>query len=329
MNEIRRRNAVCGLMSLGDLYSSDGIRFFATQFPEHLESALSTKTEPISCNGRVCMFGVGNSAMAGDIMQAYLDENSEYSVPMISDDRIPGWIGENDHTILISYSGESREILSCYKALKERGCIMHCIVGGGTLRENAVRDGVDIRVLPQGVPSRAALGYTLGYLADLIQALGISDIADYLLNHIDYFKEYIANVLGSEKIEDIAHSMVGKIPAIYTTTDMLPIAKRWRADLYQNCGMIAFYGEMPEFDHNEIVGWADPNIHVSELEMFILRSNDEPEIIKIIVDAMTETLNAFERETHTISITPSESIIRNICGCLAGDILSARLKELV
>lgn len=316
-------------MNLSDLYSSDGIRFFATRFPEHLESALSTKTAPIACNGRVCMFGVGNSAMAGDIMQSYLDAHSEHNVPMISDDRIPGWMGENDHAILISYSGTSKEILNCYDALKERGCTMHCIVGGGILKENAIRDGVDIRILPQGVPSRAALGYTLGYLADLIQALGISDVADYLGGYLDYFKGYIAKTIGSDLIEETARSMVGKIPAIYTTTDMLPVAKRWRADIYQNCGMIAFYGEMPEFDHNEIVGWADPNIHVSELEMCIIRSNDEPDIIRTIVDSMTDTLNEFKRETHTILMEPSESMIRNICGCLAGDILSARLKEIV
>lgn len=316
-------------MSLSDLYSSDGIRFFVTRFPEHLESALSTRTAPIECNGRVCMFGVGNSAMAGDIMQSYLDEHSEHNVPMISDDRIPGWIDEDDHAILISYSGTSKEILDCYDALRERGCTIHCIVGGGTLKDNAVRDGVDTRVLPQGVPSRAALGYTLGYLADLIQALGISDVADYLHGHLDYFKDYVAGIIRSDLIEETARNMVGKVPAIYTTTDMLPVAKRWRADIYQNCGMISFYGEMPEFDHNEIVGWADSNVHIPELEMFIIRSDDEPDIIRIILDSMTETLNEFKRETHTILMTQPGSIIRNICGCLAGDVLSARLKELV
>lgn len=317
------------LVNFNDLYSADGIRFFASQLPEHLESALSTRTAPIDCKGRVCMFGVGNSAMAGDIMQSYLDENSSKNVPMISDERVPGWIGKDDHAILISYSGESKEILSCYNALKERGCVMHCIVGGGTLKDMAIRDGADIRVLPQGVPSRAALGYTLGYLADLIQALGISDVADYLQTCIKPLRTYISKMYDCKIVEDTAKSMVGKIPAIYTTTDMLPIAKRWRADIYQNCGMVAFYGEMPEFDHNEIVGWADENQHVPELEMFILRSNDEPKIVETIVDAMTETLEEFSRNTHTIRISPSDSLVRNVCGCIAGDFLTARLKELV
>ena len=311
-----------------DFYSAEGIRELAVKLPDHLEEALSVRYAPIDRKGRVCMFGVGNSAMAGDIMQSYLDEASDENVPMISDGQIPGWIGKDDHAILISYSGESKEILSCYSALMERGCNIHCIVGGGHLLKFAKSDGIDVRLIPHSVPSRAALGYTLGYLADLIQALGVADVADYLQTCIAPLRKYISGMFGCPLVDEVAESMVGKIPAVYATTDMLPIAKRWRADIYQNCGMIAFYGEMPEFDHNEIVGWADKNAHVPDLEMYVLRGKNEPEIVKVIVDSMTETLETFGRKVHTVYISPAEPLLRNICGCIAGDFLTARLKEL-
>ena len=310
-------------------YSPDCLRAYALSLPDHLEEALSTHIDDIVCNGRVCIFGVGNSAMAGDIVQQYLDETSSVNIPMVSGEMVPGWLREGDHAIIISYSGLSSEVIGCYHELRRRGCTLHCITAGGELASLCEMDSVHIIRLPEGIPSRCALGYSIGYLARLLQAMGVCTLADSLIMAADDIRAYVSRMPGCRVIEDIASKMVGTVPAIYATSDMLPIAKRWRSDLYQSCRMVAFYGEMPEFDHNEIVGWADPCEHASNLSMFVIRGPREPETIRIIVDSMVDTLREFNRDLSVICMFPGDPLIKNICGCIAGDFITARVKELM
>ena len=162
-------------------YSPDCLRAYASSLPDHLEEALSTHIDDIVCNGRVCIFGVGNSAMAGDIVQQYLDETSSVNIPMVSGEMVPGWLREGDHAIIISYSGLSSEVIGCYHELRRRGCTLHCITAGGELATLCEMDSVHIIRLPEGIPSRCALGYSIGYLARLLQAMG--NLNDFAFNH--------------------------------------------------------------------------------------------------------------------------------------------------
>ena len=79
----------------------------------------------------------------------------------------------------------------------------------------------------------------------------------------------------------------------------------------------------------EIVGWGYPNAHSPRLTMFALRGPRESELINIIVDTMADTLVAFGRDVHTIRLEMEDTLVRNICGCILGDLVTARIKELM
>ena len=46
----------------------------------------------------------------------------------------------------------------------------------------------------------------------------------------------------------------------------------------------AFYGELPEFDHNELVGWFDRNPHAPELRVVVLKGRTGSDLLDFIVD---------------------------------------------
>jgi glucose/mannose-6-phosphate isomerase len=46
------------------------------------------------------------------------------------------------------------------------------------------------------------------------------------------------------------------VPVIYGSDLTAPVARRWKTQVNENAKFPAFWGELPEADHNEILGWA-------------------------------------------------------------------------
>jgi glucose/mannose-6-phosphate isomerase len=46
------------------------------------------------------------------------------------------------------------------------------------------------------------------------------------------------------------------VPVVYGADATVAVARRWRTQINENSKMMSFFGELPEADHNEVVGWA-------------------------------------------------------------------------
>jgi glucose/mannose-6-phosphate isomerase len=55
--------------------------------------------------------------------------------------------------------------------------------------------------------------------------------------------------------KQIARGLLGTIPQIAGAGLTAPIAYRWKTQLNENAKVPAFSSELPELDHNELVGW--------------------------------------------------------------------------
>src|SRR2546423_14247218 len=53
----------------------------------------------------------------------------------------------------------------------------------------------------------------------------------------------------------LADRLEGTIPAIYGADLTVPVARRWKCQINENAKLPAFWAELPEADHNELVGW--------------------------------------------------------------------------
>src|SRR5213076_2708202 len=55
--------------------------------------------------------------------------------------------------------------------------------------------------------------------------------------------------------KEVALALNGSVPVIAGAGLTAPVAYRWKTQINENAQLPAFAGELPELDHNEIVGW--------------------------------------------------------------------------
>ena len=188
-------------------------------------------------------------------------------------------------------------------------------------------DGVTVLKIRDGLTSRTALGYELGLLSSLIQMMGICDVRDAIISVIGNVKGYRDSLFKDFKTVKLIDELNGKNVSIYGTSDFRPSFRRWKMSLNDDLNILSFYGELPEFNHNEIVGWSNHYQNDSNLSMVILRGANNDEVLKKIVEKIIEVLEENGRHVIDIPIPGSVSIERNLCAVLLGDYISQVLKE--
>ena len=84
-------------------------------------------------------------------------------------------------------------------------------------------------------------------------------------------------------------------------------------------------GELPEFDHNELVGWSDPNVHAPELMMLVLKGARSDGLVQTIVDCMLEVLDENGRKVTVVDLGSGSSFARCIRGMMLADAVAKRV----
>jgi glucose/mannose-6-phosphate isomerase len=76
----------------------------------------------------------------------------------------------------------------------------------------------------------------------------------------------------------IAQSLNGRIPLIYGTADNTDLcAMRWKTLLNENSKQPAFWGAIPELNHNEVVSLGMPSLLGGYAAVFLRNSRDLPD----------------------------------------------------
>ncbi|MBM3306883.1 MAG: bifunctional phosphoglucose/phosphomannose isomerase [Candidatus Eisenbacteria bacterium] len=237
-------------------------------FPEQLERALEIgRRATLTLSGRgaraVVVAGMGGSAIGGEIAAAHLA--GSISVPMIvvRNYEMPAFVGADTVVVAASYSGNTEETLAAYRDAHARGARVLCVTTGGELAARAADDGHDVIAIPGGLPPRAALGYGLVPLLVSLARLGLSpdpgeDVADAVaVCRRSVAAHGAAAPAARNPAKEIAGWLCGGLPVIYGTTPRTAAAaSRWCGQLAENSKVVAHRAEIPEMNHNEIVGWS-------------------------------------------------------------------------
>jgi glucose/mannose-6-phosphate isomerase len=131
---------------------------------------------------------------------------------------------------------------------------------GGRLAELARAENVPVIPLPGGFAPRAAVGYMTVAALEVAALCGagprVATDIDVAASHA----EQLVAEWGPEGPEDglaktLARGLQGSVALIAGSGLTTPIAYRWKTQLNENAKVHAFAHELPELDHNEIVGW--------------------------------------------------------------------------
>lgn len=205
----------------------------------------------------IILTGLGGSAISGDLLKNYLGD--EIKVPFLVNRNysLPGFADEKTLLIASSYSGNTEETLSVLNEAILRKCSIIVLTTGGKAKKTAIENSIPVIELKQGFQPRYALG--IGFFSLLLVLEKIGVIARQ--NEIEIILE-LWKTKGKEYADDdnvafqLAESLLGFTPIIYSIADLTSSAGyRFKCQLNENSKLHAFHNEIPEMNHNEIIGW--------------------------------------------------------------------------
>jgi glucose/mannose-6-phosphate isomerase len=232
--------------------------------PDQLRDALwrveSANLQPEDTPGGLVVAGMGGSAIGGALARAALGDRASRPIVLARGYALPAWTTPDTTILCASYSGNTEETLAIYDAAGALGARRIVATTGGKLAGSAREDGVPVIPLPGGFQPRAAVAYSL---VVALEVAGLCGAGDRLHAEIDVaaaHAERLVTEWGPEGhdgclAKDLARSLHGTTPQIAGAGLTGPIAYRWKTQINENAKIPCFAHELPELDHNEIVGW--------------------------------------------------------------------------
>lgn len=278
----------------------------------------------------VVVVGMGGSAIAGDLVAAATADRRQREVVVVRDYALPGWLAGDAIVIASSYSGNTEETLAAYGEAKARGLRAVAITTGGRLGEWAEAAGDPVHRLPSGYPPRAALGVSLAACALVVARL------DPGLDPEEARAELTAAATATSREGSewagwsgdnvalaLAAAFAERLPIIVGGSPLsVAAARRWKAQLNENGKVPAWTAELPEHNHNEIVGFEGDHPAVERTAVVYLETPwDEPRVTRRIevVEALCASRVGFQRRILERGATRYEALLRL---CWLGDWVS-------
>jgi glucose/mannose-6-phosphate isomerase len=225
--------------------------------PDHLRDALwrieSARLKEMDAPaGFVC--GMGGSAIGGDLAAAALGDRLSKPLLTVRGYELPSWAFADSAVLCSSYSGNTEETLACYAAAEALGAQRLVATTGGKLADLARADQVPVVGLPAGLQPRAAVGYMFtvsAELAALTQAAPrINTEVDAAAAHLENRRDEIA-----ARAAELAGELSGSTLVVHGSGLTAPVAYRWACQVNENAKVPAYSWDLPEANHNELVGW--------------------------------------------------------------------------
>ena len=251
------------------------------------KAILTPSKQPIR---NVLVTGLGGSGIGGTIMAQVTDK--ELSVPMTvnKDYFLPAFVDAHTLVIVSSYSGNTEETVQAMEAALARGAKITCVTSGGKIAEMAKKNGCDMITIPGGMPPRACFAYSFTQLFYVLAA-------HRLINN-SFREDVNATIALLDKEEEqmkadaksMAQKLIGKLPIIYCEARYEGVAIRFRQQINENSKMLCWHNILPEMNHNELVGWTEPQ---ADAVVMMMRSEDDYSRTQKRMDIISEIVKKY------------------------------------
>jgi glucose/mannose-6-phosphate isomerase len=125
--------------------------------------------------------------------------------------------------------------------------------------------------------------------------------------------------------KSIARAIEGRTPIVYGGRTTTAVARRWRAQFNENAKLPAFYGDLPEAHHNEVVAWHHAD---GTLVAIVLETPEEHERMARRFDVTAEVMAAAGLESVRVGSRGERATAQVMSLVLLGDIVSVYLAVL-
>jgi len=296
-------------------------------FVSNLEESLDKKVSVKFDFDRIMICGMGGSAIGGDIIKDSVIGEIKYPVTIQRFPELPKWVNEKTLAIVSSYSGNTIETLSMYNQAMGRNCPIIVMTSGGELEQLGIKNKQMMIKMAPGLQPRSALGMNLGYLANIMDSLCgtkcVAEIRKLIPSLIKLRDKLDGNRSEARKI---AEEIQERTPIVYATAGIYASAIRWKSQINENSKMMAFAGSVPEFNHNEIMGWSEGELR-DKCVLIFLYEVSAPKAIRKMADASISAMKGYGQDVKVVKIKGKSSLERILRAVMIGDYVSLYLAE--
>jgi glucose/mannose-6-phosphate isomerase len=278
----------------------------------------------------IVVLAMGGSAIGAELVAAAAGERLRVPLSVHRDYGLPAGVGERTLVIAASHSGETAETLSGFAVARERNLPLAVITTGGRLAGGASEAGLPLLQYRLGGQPRAAIGFGIGLVHELLSRAGLIVDADPLGPVVASLEELLDRTAPSVETDanpakQLAWSIFGRIPVIYGHGPMAAVAHRWKTQMNENAKAWATFEPMPEANHNAIEGSRNPRELGDALYVIQIRDRAEPATIAERYRVVEELLG--ERATNRSEVWAEgpSALSRVLTGVAYGDLVSVYL----
>ncbi len=205
------------------------------------------------------------------------------------------------------------------------------ISSGGQIKELAAKNKVPFIGVPSRLPPRAALGYMLSSVLNVIYRSGFSDdlktdLGETVEQMKKLQKKYGVSCASREnEVKQAAVRLAGKIPVIFASDATYAAALRWKTQLAENSKMTAVLSVFPELNHNDMVGYSVLKPGEHDLSFVVLRDDDDAERVKKRIEITKSLISGHVGGVAEVWSQGQSALARTMSLILYGDYLSAYL----
>lgn len=277
---------------MNDLNNLDKSNFrqFIVNTPSQFKTGMSlAKDAKVEGNfNTVTVSGMGGSALPANLLRAYCNSlfknhteykpfeiyiNRYYSLP-------PESQSPNALNFIASYSGNTEETIASLEQVKRLNLPFIGFSSGGKVEALCKEYSMPHIKLPIPYPNyqpRMGTGYFFGAMFQILVNQGlVPDLTIDIISKADKFNDYMPEY--EKRGQELAKELNGKTPVIYGSPKYKPVAMIWKIKINENAKTPAFWNFFPELNHNEMVGYTNPQ---GKFFIIMLKdSEDDPRNLK-------------------------------------------------
>ena len=278
----------------------------------------------------VIVLAMGGSAIGAELVAAAAGERLRVPLIVHRDYGLPAGAGPRTLIVASSHSGETVETLSGFGEALRRELPLVAVTTGGRLAAQASDAGVPILRYRLGGQPRAAIGFGVGLVHELLARLELIGEPDPI-GPVVASLEGVLDRLGpgvetdANPAKQLAWSMFGRIPVVYGHGLMSAVAHRWKTQLNENAKTWSAFEPMPEANHNAIEGSLNPRELSDALYVVELRDPDEPAELAERYRVVEELLGERATNRSTVWAEGPSRLARVLNAVAHGDLVSVYL----
>lgn len=297
---------------------------------KQLETTFQLDWKPAKKLNNIVLAGMGGSALAGLLSTTWPDYSVPFEICRTYD--IPAYVDEHTLFIASSYSGNTEETLAALQAAESKGATIICMSSGGKLQQLAEKHNHPFVLLPKASQPRFAVLSGLKAYVMVLEQSGFvkTEAAEKTLQASAIFlrdavSAWMPEVPTSQNpAKQLALELMGKSVVVYAGPKLFPAAYKWKISFNENAKNIAWCGQLPEFNHNEFLGWTS-HPEKKPYAVVDLRSDREhPRVQKRF--EVTERLLSGKRPSPEVVVVQGEDDLQQLLWAVVfGDFVSLYL----